>query len=135
MPSTKDPHPKWIVRRGAHSEASGPIGQPFSYDSLTGAYPGVPMSAQLWEPPPKRYSADQSRGTALRPGIVLPWRQRGCGEPLWSGCLVQQSAHGFSCRGLCWLLNSSTRVSCAEVAEFRYHEVQSTMHLKLITAR
>jgi flavin-dependent dehydrogenase len=35
---------------------------------------------------------------------------------------------------LCWLLNSSTRVSCAEIAEIRYHAVQSTIHLGSITA-
>ena len=35
---------------------------------------------------------------------------------------------------LCWLLNSSTRVSCAEIATICYHAVQSTIHLESITA-
>jgi hypothetical protein len=35
---------------------------------------------------------------------------------------------------LCWLLNSSTRVSCTEISEIGYHSVQSTTHLESITA-
>jgi uncharacterized membrane protein len=35
---------------------------------------------------------------------------------------------------VCWLLISSTRVSCAEITEMRYHAVQSTIHLESITA-
>jgi hypothetical protein len=31
---------------------------------------------------------------------------------------------------LCWLLNSSAGISCAEIAEMRYHAVQSTAHLE-----
>ena len=35
---------------------------------------------------------------------------------------------------LCWLLNSSTRIQCAEAAEMRYHAVQSIIHLESIAA-
>ena len=37
-------------------------------------------------------------------------------------------------RYLCWLLNSSTQVPCAETVEIRYHAVQSTTHLESVIA-
>jgi hypothetical protein len=44
-------------------------------------------------------------------------------HPRWRWCCRQG-------RWLCWLLNSSTRVSWAEIAEIRYHAVLSAIHLE-----
>jgi hypothetical protein len=53
-------------------------------------------------------------------------------------CVVEVLEEGTVAQGefeqLCWLLNSSTRVSCAETAGIWYHAVQSTIHLESITA-
>ena len=58
-----------------------------------------------------------------RPALALPQIVETFSHPLLA-LLAALAVQGLT---LCWLLNSSTRVPCAEIAEMRYHAVLSTI--------